>query len=103
MNEGRKVLVGRVVGDKMQKTVVVAVQYLRRDRLYQRMVRHTKKFMVHDDASSASVGDLVRIRESRPISRMKHFVLVEVVESSALRGHSVRLPVTPGPGVGVDR
>jgi small subunit ribosomal protein S17 len=95
VNEGRKVLVGRVVGDKMQKTIVVAVQYLRRDRLYQRMVVHTKKFMVHDELGTAVVGDMVRIRESRPISKRKHFVLVVVTESIVARGHSVKLPSTP--------
>lgn len=95
MNEGRKILVGRVVGDKMQKTIVVAVQYLRRDRLYQRMVVHTKKFMVHDELATAVVGDMVRIRESRPISKRKHFELVAVTESIVARGHSVKLPSTP--------
>ncbi len=97
MNEGRKVLVGRVVGDKMQKTIVVAVQYLRRNRLYHRMVVHTKKFMVHDAEGAAVVGDKVRIRESRPISRHKHFVLVDITESIVARGHSVKLPATPAP------
>lgn len=56
VRERKKVLVGRVVSNKMQKTVVVAVQSLRRDRLYQRMVRHTKKFLVHDEHASSSVG-----------------------------------------------
>ena len=88
MNEGRKVLVGRVVGDKMHKTIVVAVQYLRRDRLYQRMV-------VHTELGTAVVGDKVRIRESRPISKHKHFELIAVTESIVARGHSVKLPSTP--------
>jgi small subunit ribosomal protein S17 len=95
VNEGRKLLVGRVVGDKMQKTIVVAVQFLRRDRLYQRMVVHTKKFMVHDELRTAVIGDMVRIRESRPISKRKHFELVAVTESIATRGHSVKLFATP--------
>jgi small subunit ribosomal protein S17 len=102
VRERKKVLVGRVVSNKMQKTVVVAVQSLRRDRLYQRMVRHTKKFLVHDEHASSSVGDMVRIRESRPISKRKHFVVTAIVERIADRGKRVSLPVTPAPIVGIE-
>ena len=69
MRERKRELVGRVVSDKMDKTVVVAVQSLRRHRLYQRTVRRTKKFMAHNESNQARQGDLVRIQESRPISR----------------------------------
>ena len=93
--KAQRTLTGRVVSNKMQKTVVVAVQSLRRDRLYQRMVRHTKKFLVHDEHESSSVGDMVRIRESRPISKRKHFVVTSIVERIADRGRRVSLPATP--------
>ena len=62
MRERKRELVGRVVSDKMEKTVVVAVQTLRRHRLYQRTVRRTKKFMAHNDNNQAHSGDLVRIK-----------------------------------------
>jgi small subunit ribosomal protein S17 len=89
VRERKRELVGRVVSDKMEKTVVVAVQSLHRHRLYQRTVRRTKKFMAHNEENQARQGDLVRIQESRPISRHKHWRVMSILEAFALRGRSV--------------
>ena len=89
MRERKRELVGRVVSDKMDKTVVVAVQTLRRHRLYQRTVRRTKKYMAHNDNNQARTGDLVRIQESRPISRHKHWRIRAILEVFADRGRAV--------------
>jgi len=89
VRERKRELVGRVVSDKMEKTVVVAVQTLRRHRLYQRTMRRTKKYMVHSELNEARTGDLVRIQESRPISRHKHWRVMLVMESAARRGKAV--------------
>jgi small subunit ribosomal protein S17 len=90
-------LVGRVVSDQMDKTVVVAVQSLHRHRLYQRTMRLTKKFMAHDEPNECKIGDLVRIQEARPISRHKHWRVVRVLERAAERGRAVELPVAAVP------
>jgi small subunit ribosomal protein S17 len=89
VRERKRELVGRVVSDKMDKTVVVAVQTLRRHRLYQRTVRRTKKVMAHNDDNQARLGDLVRIQESRPISRHKHWRVRTILEVFAVRGRAV--------------
>jgi small subunit ribosomal protein S17 len=75
----RKTMVGRVVSDKMDKTIVVAVERLARHRVYKRVLRLTSKFKAHDEDNTARVGDRVRIEESRPMSREKRWRLVEVV------------------------
>jgi small subunit ribosomal protein S17 len=75
----RKIMVGRVVSDKMDKTIVVAVQRLARHRVYKRVLRLTSKFKAHDEDNTARVGDRVRIEESRHLSREKRWRLVEVV------------------------
>ena len=74
----RKTKVGRVVSDKMDKTIVVSVERLTRHRLYKRVVRMTTKFSAHDELNVARVGDTVLIEESRPLSRTKRWRLVEV-------------------------
>ncbi len=78
MQGKRKTKVGRVVSDKMDKTIVVSVERLTRHRLYKRVVRMTTKFAVHDELNQARVGDTVLIEESRPLSRTKRWRLVEV-------------------------
>ena len=78
MQGKRKTKVGRVVSDKMDKTVVVSVERLTRHPLYKRVVRMTSKFAVHDEENQARVGDTVLIEESRPLSRTKRWRLVEV-------------------------
>jgi small subunit ribosomal protein S17 len=72
--------VGRVVSDKMDKTVVVAVNYVRRHPLYHKRITRTSKFYAHDENNSARTGDIVRIEESRPLSRHKRWIVREIVE-----------------------
>src|SRR5512138_2479773 len=76
----RKTKVGRVVSDKMDKTIVVSVERLARHPLYKRVVRLTTKFKAHDEDNDAHVGDTVLIEESRPLSATKRWRLVEVVQ-----------------------
>ena len=75
-------IVGRVVSDKMDKSVVVAVERQTRHWVYGKALRRTSKFMAHDEANSAKVGDTVAIVESRPLSRRKRFVVTRVVEQA---------------------
>ncbi|MCS7178948.1 MAG: 30S ribosomal protein S17 [Anaerolineae bacterium] len=82
MRERRKRLVGRVVSDKMQKTVVVQVERTRRHPLYGKVVRVRKKYYAHDEENTCRTGDLVRIVESRPLSRLKRWVVEEILERS---------------------
>ena len=82
----RKTKVGRVVSDKMDKTIVVSVERLTRHRLYKRVIRLTTKFKAHDEDNDAHVGDTVRIEESRPLSATKRWRLVEVVQRSGDHG-----------------
>jgi small subunit ribosomal protein S17 len=79
MQGKRRTKVGRVVSDKMDKTVVVSVERLRRHPIYKRVVRLSSKFKAHDEENNAKVGDTVRIEESRPLSRDKRWRVVEVV------------------------
>jgi small subunit ribosomal protein S17 len=76
--------VGQVVSTKMQKTIVVEVEMRKAHRKYKRIVRTSKKFYAHDEQNSARVGDLVRIRETRPLSKLKRWQLEEIVRRSAL-------------------
>jgi small subunit ribosomal protein S17 len=77
----RKIVkVGRVVSDKMDKTVVVAVDYLKPHPLYRKIIRKTNKFHAHDEENTCKVGDTVRIEESRPLSRTKRWRVVEIVQ-----------------------
>lgn len=82
----RKTKVGRVVSDKMDKTIVVSVERLARHRLYKRVIRLTTKFKAHDEANDAHVGDTVRIEESRPLSATKRWRLVEIVQRAGDHG-----------------
>ncbi|HEX7224340.1 MAG TPA: 30S ribosomal protein S17 [Candidatus Limnocylindria bacterium] len=79
MQGKRRTKTGRVVSDKMDKTVVVSVERLRRHPIYKRVVRLSSKFKAHDQENTAKVGDTVRIEESRPLSREKRWTVVEVV------------------------
>lgn len=78
----RKVRAGRVVSDKMDKTVIVAVESRIRHPLYGRIIRRTKKFKAHDEGNTAGLGDLVEIMESRPMSREKRWRVSRVVEKA---------------------
>ena len=75
----RKTKVGRVVSDKMDKTIVVSVERLARHPLYKRVIRLTTKFKAHDETNDAHTGDTVIIEESRPLSATKRWRLIEVV------------------------
>jgi small subunit ribosomal protein S17 len=79
MQGKRRNKIGRVVSDKMDKTVVVSVERLRRHPIYKRVVRLSTKFKAHDEENGARVGDTVRIEESKPLSRDKRWTVVEVV------------------------
>lgn len=71
--------VGRVVSDKMEKTVVVAVDRLKPHPLYKKTIRVTKKFHAHDETNECKIGDVVRIGETRPLSKTKRWEVVEIV------------------------
>ncbi|MGI6005183.1 MAG: 30S ribosomal protein S17 [Christensenellales bacterium] len=79
-NNRRKTRVGTVVSDKMDKTIVVAITSKVKHPLYGKTVNRTKKFKAHDEENAAGTGDTVRIMETRPISRDKHWRLVEIIE-----------------------
>jgi small subunit ribosomal protein S17 len=80
----RKAKVGRVVSDKMDKTIVVSVERLARHRIYKRVIRLTTKFKAHDEHNEAHVGDTVRIEEARPLSATKRWRLAEIVARASL-------------------
>ena len=75
----RKIQVGRVVSDKGEKTISVAVERMFRHPLYGRVIRRTKRYMAHDEENVAHIGDFVRITETRPLSRRKRWRLVEIL------------------------
>jgi len=82
----RKTKVGRVVSDKMDKTIVVSVERLARHRLYKRVIRLSTKFKAHDEANDAKVGDTVLIEESRPLSASKRWRLITVIQRAGDHG-----------------
>lgn len=79
MRERRKVLVGEVVSNKMNKTVVVRVDNTRQHPLYGKVIRVSKRFKAHDEGNQCHIGDRVRIVESRPISREKRWVVADIL------------------------
>ena len=76
--------VGNVVSTKMQKTIVVEVEMRKAHPKYKRIIKSSKKFYAHDEQNSARVGDVVRIRETRPTSKLKRWALEEIVRRSTL-------------------
>lgn len=80
----RRELVGTVVSDKMDKTIVVLVETYTKHKLYGKRVKTSKKFKAHDENGVAKMGDTVRIMETRPLSATKRFRLVEVVEEAVI-------------------
>ncbi|MCC3683115.1 30S ribosomal protein S17 [Staphylococcus epidermidis] len=80
----RKVYVGRVVSDKMDKTITVLVETYKTHKLYGKRVKCSKKYKTHDENNSAKLGDIVKIQETRPLSATKRFRLVEIVEESVI-------------------
>src|SRR5690349_19546829 len=87
----RKTKVGRVVSDKMDKTIVVSVERLARHPLYKRVIRLTTKFKAHDEANEAHVGDTVLIEESRPLSATKRWRLIRIVQKAGDHGTTADL------------
>ena len=77
----RRVLTGTVVSDKPEKTITVMVEIYKKHRLYGKRVKQSKKFAVHDEMNQAKMGDLVKITETRPLSKTKRFRLLEILES----------------------
>lgn len=80
----RKQLIGKVVSNKGDKTISVLVETYKKHPLYNKRVRYSKKYAAHDENNIAEMGDVVRIEESRPLSRTKHFRLVEVLEKAEI-------------------
>jgi len=78
-------MVGRVTSNKMDKTVVVVVERLKRHPLYKKVIRVRKKFKAHDADNACQIGDMVRIVESRPLSKEKRWVVEEILESAVER------------------
>lgn len=84
MRDRRKALIGVVTSDKMDKTIVVTVERVTRHPLYGKTIRKHKKYKAHDENNQANMGDTVRIRECRPISKDKSFFVEEILQRSEL-------------------
>ncbi|MFD1417329.1 MULTISPECIES: 30S ribosomal protein S17 [Companilactobacillus] len=80
----RKVYQGRVVSDKMDKTIVVVVETYKKHPVYKKRVRYSKKYYVQDENNEAKVNDVVRIMETRPLSKTKRFRLLDIVEKAVI-------------------
>lgn len=80
--KNKKLYTGKVVSDKMDKTITVVVETLRVDRIYGKSVKVSKKFHAHDENNVAKMGDIVTIAEHRPLSKTKKFILVSVDKSA---------------------
>ena len=84
MNESKQELIGRVVSDKTDKTITVLVETHKKHPLYGKRVKYSKKYAAHDEKNEAKLGDTVRIKMTKPISKTKHYELVEVVEKAVI-------------------
>ena len=82
--ERKHELTGKVVSSTNNKTITVLVETYTKDKLYGKRVKYSKKYAAHDENNEASVGDTVRIAETRPLSKTKHYRLVEVVEKAVI-------------------
>ena len=80
----RRVLTGNVVADASDKTISVRVDSYKKHRLYGKRVKQSKKFAVHDELNTAKIGDVVKIVETRPLSKSKRFRLLEIIESKVV-------------------
>ena len=78
----RKTIVGRVVSDSMNKTIAVSVERIYQHPLYKKMIKRTAKIYAHDEERRAHVGDLVKVMSTRPISKMKRWRVVEILEKA---------------------
>ena len=84
MEKVRKQIIGTVVSDKNDKTIVVKVETRKKHPLYGKLVKVSKKYVAHDEENKAKIGDRVRIIETRPLSKTKRFELVEIVEEAVI-------------------
>ena len=84
MEKTTRELVGKVVSDKCDKTITVLVETYKKDAKYGKRIKYSKKYAAHDEKNAAKVGDTVRIVETRPLSKTKHFRLVEIVEEAII-------------------
>jgi small subunit ribosomal protein S17 len=78
----RKQLIGKVVSDKMDKTIVVEIEGMKMHSLYKKSVRFTKRIKAHDQNNECGIGDVIRIEETRPLSRDKRFRLIEIIQKA---------------------
>ncbi len=84
MEKKNRELLGKVVSSTNDKTITVLVETYKNDRLYKKRVKYSKKYAAHDEKNEAQVGDVVRIAETRPLSKTKHYRLVEIVEKAII-------------------
>ena len=96
----RQQKIGRVTSDKMQKTIVVAVESLKQHRVYKRTYKFTTKFKAHDERNEARIGDMVRIEETRPLSKEKRWRLTEILTRAeqTMPVHEVEAALEAGDG-----
>lgn len=86
MEKKRKTRIAKVTSNKMHQTVVVRVENLRRHPLYHKVVRHSSSFKAHDEENKCNVGDVVRIVETRPLSKDKNWRVVEIIQKADIVG-----------------
>ena len=84
MNEKKRELIGKVVSDKKDKTITVLVETYKKDPLYGKRVKYSKKYTAHDENNTAKIGDKVRIVFTRPLSKTKRYELVEIIEKAVI-------------------
>lgn len=82
--EKKREMIGKVVSASADKTISVLVETYKTDKLYKKRVKYSKKYAVHDQKNEAQVGDIVRIEETRPLSKTKHYRLKEIVEKAVI-------------------
>ena len=81
----RKVMIGKVVSDKMDKTVVVAVETSVKHKVYNKIVKRTYKLKAHDEENACQIGDKVKVMETRPLSKDKRWRVVEIMEKAIVK------------------
>ncbi|MGL9769821.1 MAG: 30S ribosomal protein S17 [Sodalis sp. (in: enterobacteria)] len=84
MNDKIRTLQGRVVSDKMEKSIVVAIEHFVKHPIYGKFIKHTSKLHVHDKNNDSNIGDIVEISECRPISKTKSWMLIRVIKKAIL-------------------
>jgi len=85
MAENKKTYIGEVVSDKMDKTVTVATTRRIQHPVYNKIVKKTSRFMAHDEKNECGIGDMVKMVETRPLSKLKRFEIVEIIEKAKLK------------------